>query len=87
MRFLTKHEVYAKIGAKRHFVDNAEARGEFPKRVIISGPPECPRKVGWIESEVEEWQQARADAREAEAKIEPVAPPGTTKYHAANRAK
>jgi prophage regulatory protein len=38
-----------------------EARGEFPKRFVITPGG---RAVGWLESEVDEWIAARAAARE-----------------------
>jgi prophage regulatory protein len=36
------------------------SRGVFPKQVRLS-----PRAVGWIESEILEWQQARIAERDA----------------------
>ena len=39
-----------------------EAKGLFPKRVRISA-----RRIGWVESEIDEWLKSKADARDQEA--------------------
>lgn len=40
-----------------------EREGKFPKRVNISA-----NRIGWVQSEIEAWIKAKADAREADAK-------------------
>ena len=43
----------------KHQLGRLEAQGAFPQRVRLS-----PRRLGWVEAEVEAWLQARIDARE-----------------------
>ncbi len=54
MKILKPHEVVRKIGLSRVSVWRLERDGKFPARVKLS----CNR-VGWIESEIEEWIKQR----------------------------
>jgi prophage regulatory protein len=62
MRYIRFPQLAAEkgIGFSRMHVDRLEKAGKFPKRVKISE-----RAVGWIEEEVDTWQQQKADARAA----------------------
>jgi hypothetical protein len=56
-----------------------EARGKFPRRVALTA-----RRVGWVESEIERWLQARAAdrddaAREAQLRFDR-APPAVRRH-------
>jgi prophage regulatory protein len=50
------------IDYSRMHVDRLEKAGKFPKRVKLGE-----NSVGWIESEIDAWLKARADARFADA--------------------
>ena len=61
-RILREQECKRKSGLSRTSRWRLEQRGQFPKRRQIS-----PNAVGWLESEVQEWLEARAEVGEAEA--------------------
>lgn len=55
MKVLSKKEVRAKTGGLGEVtIWRLERSGEFPKRINLTG-----RRVGWVESEVDEWLQSR----------------------------
>jgi prophage regulatory protein len=63
-RLLRLPEVKARIGLQTTQIYEYMARGDFPKSVKL-----CPsgRAVGWLESEVNAWIEARIAEREAVA--------------------
>jgi prophage regulatory protein len=64
MKHLSGKEVEAKTSLSRVTIWRMEQRGEFPQRVQISL-----NRVGWIESEVDEWMQARPRVGVAEYEV------------------
>jgi len=59
MRFLSKKEVRAKVLYSPAQIARLEEAGKFPKRVPLG-----PGRVGWIESEVEDWMRERIARRD-----------------------
>ncbi|SFI54076.1 helix-turn-helix transcriptional regulator [Jannaschia pohangensis] len=57
-RLLSCDEVGRAVGYSRVHIYRLMDRGEFPKRVQIGR-----NRVGWLESEVAEWLNARIEAR------------------------
>lgn len=51
-------DVIAKSGLCRSSIYQRIAEGDFPRQIILG-----PRSVGWIESEVQDWIDARIDER------------------------
>jgi len=70
MRFLLKAEVIARIGYTDQHLLRLEKAGKFPRRVQIG-----PGRVGWVDSEIEQWQSARIAARDSGAPQQRVEPP------------
>ena len=58
--FLRIADVCRVTGLPRATIYEMVSKGIFPKQVRLS-----PRAVGWIESEILEWQQARIAERNA----------------------
>jgi prophage regulatory protein len=58
-RFLRRPEVERVTGLGRSTIYDKMASGEFPKPVPLSGGA-----VGWIESEIADWQAQRIAERE-----------------------
>ena len=54
MRILNSNEVVKKIGWSKVTVWRMERAGLFPKRINLSD-----RRVGWAESEIEDWLDSR----------------------------
>ena len=54
MRILNSNEVVKKIGLSKVTVWRMERAGLFPKRINLSE-----RRVGWVESEIEDWLGSR----------------------------
>jgi prophage regulatory protein len=54
MRILNSNEVVKKIGLSKVTVWRMERAGLFPKRINLSD-----RRVGWKESEIEDWVDSR----------------------------
>lgn len=62
-RFLVYRDLAPRgVHYSRQHIGRLEAQGLFPRRVQIT-----PARVGWLESEVDAWIQARAAARYAPA--------------------
>lgn len=61
-RFLRRPDVEIATGLSRSTIYDKMAVGEFPKPVPLSGGA-----VGWLESEIAVWQQARIAERNAKA--------------------
>ena len=57
--FLRIADVCRVTGLPRATIYEMVSRGKFPAQVRLS-----PRAVGWIESEILEWQQARIEERD-----------------------
>jgi prophage regulatory protein len=60
VRFLRRHEVERAVGLGRSAIYDKMSKNEFPKPVPISGGA-----VGWVESEIAEWQARRIAERDA----------------------
>jgi len=57
-RILRKTEVLYRVGLSDPTVWRAEKAGKFPKRIKLGG-----NSVGWFESEVNDWLEARKAER------------------------
>ena len=64
-RILRAREVFAKTGLGRTAIYGKISRGEFPRPVQLS-----PTAVGWLESEVDTWINARVAERDARQRVE-----------------
>jgi len=64
MKFLSYDELKPAKGIvySRSALLLLEKAGKFPKRVPVSGG-----RVAWVESEIDEWQKQRIEARDAAA--------------------
>jgi len=58
MRMLSKRQVREKVLYSPAHIARLEAAGKFPKRVQLG-----PSRVGWLESEVENWLKERIAKR------------------------
>jgi prophage regulatory protein len=58
-RVLRKPELYGKLALSDATIWRLEHQGKFPKRITLGG-----KSVGWLESEVNDWLKAKAEARE-----------------------
>lgn len=63
MRILRKHQVLELTGLARSTLYLYIKRGEFPAQVKLGS-----KIVGWLESEVNEWINARVQSRDNHAK-------------------
>ncbi len=67
-RFIRLSEVMSRTGYGRTSIYRKMEDGSFPKSVKLGGPPKDPsifdsRAVAWIEDEVDQWVDARIEAR------------------------
>jgi len=62
--FLRIGDVSRVTGLPRATIYEMMGKGTFPKQVRLS-----PRAVGWIESEILEWQEARIAARGGQSNV------------------
>ena len=60
MRMLSKRQVKELVLYSPQHIARLEAAGQFPIRVKLGN-----NRVGWIETEVLDWLQAKIDARDA----------------------
>lgn len=62
MRYINYRDLKDKFGIPYSWAHLArlEAKGEFPRRVRLS-----PKRVAWVQSEVETWCATREAARDA----------------------
>ena len=62
MRMISFEKLRPEKGIRytRQHIYNLEKMKRFPKRVQIG-----PNRIGWVESEIDEWLKAKADARDA----------------------
>jgi prophage regulatory protein len=58
-RFLSEAQVRQRVPISRISLRRWEGRGAFPKRVKLGDT-----RVGWSESEIDEWIEARKAARD-----------------------
>ena len=66
--FIRLNEVLSRTGYGRTSIYRKMEDGSFPKSVKLGGPPKDPsifdsRAVAWIEDEVDQWVDARIEAR------------------------
>ncbi len=59
MKILRLPKVLDRVGKSKASVYRDEAAGRFPKRLALGA-----NSVGWLESEIDAWIEARAAARE-----------------------
>lgn len=59
-RIIRKPELLARVGLSDPTIWRLERKNQFPRRLRLGG-----NSCGWLESEINEWMQARADARRA----------------------
>lgn len=60
MRFLKLKEVIKITGLGRSSIYEFIKEGHFPKQIPLGG-----RAVGWLDSEIKEWQLDKIDQRDA----------------------
>ena len=75
-RFIRLPEVMNRTGYGRTSIYRKMEDGSFPKSLKLGGPPKDPRAfdsraVAWIEDEVDQWVDARIEARNIGLKIHP----------------
>ncbi|MEL6566867.1 MAG: AlpA family phage regulatory protein [Pseudomonadota bacterium] len=58
IKILTYKQLKERIPYSREWLRQLESRGEFPRRVPLG-----PNSVGWLESEINDWLQAKAEGR------------------------
>ena len=61
-RILRRPEVTDKTGLRRSAIYQRMANGTFPKSIKLG-----PKAIGWAESEIDQWIDARIAERDAEA--------------------
>jgi len=61
-RMLKLRDVMARTTLARNTIHEMEVRGEFPKRRRLAGKGD---RVGWLESEIEDWIKSRPTEEEA----------------------
>ncbi len=59
MKILRLPQVLDRVGKSKASVYRDEAAGRFPKRIALGA-----NSVGWLESEIDSWIEARAAARD-----------------------
>ena len=59
MRLLSKRQLRERVLYSPQHIDRLETAGKFPKRVRLG-----PNRVGWVESEVDEWLRERIAERD-----------------------
>jgi predicted DNA-binding transcriptional regulator AlpA len=60
--FFSKKTIRAVVPISLTQIDRLEARGKFPKRVVLSGTSKN-SKVGWVKAEVYAWCLMKAAER------------------------
>lgn len=63
LRLLSKKQVKELVLYSFAHIDRLEAAGQFPKRVRLS--PHRSGRVGWLETEVRAWIEAKLAQRDA----------------------
>lgn len=59
MRMLSKRQVRELVLYSSAHIARLEAKGQFPKRVQLGA-----NRVGWVESEVQDWLRERLERRD-----------------------
>ena len=75
-RFIRLPEVLSRTGYGRATIYRKMKDGSFPKSLKLGGPHKDPRAfdcraVAWIEDEIDQWVDARIEARNIGLKIHP----------------
>ena len=75
-RFIRLPEVLSRTGYGRTTIYRKMEDGSFPKSLKLGGPHKDPRAfdcraVAWIEDEIDQWVDARIEARNIGLKIHP----------------
>lgn len=65
MRLLSLKEVANRVACSRSTIWRMEKNGTFPARIWSSA-----KRVAWLESEVNAWISAKADARNRSAEVQ-----------------
>ena len=60
MKILRLPDVLDRVGKSKASIYRDEAADRFPKRIVLGA-----NSVGWLESEIDAWIEARAAARSA----------------------
>jgi prophage regulatory protein len=60
MKVLSKRQVKEIVLYSPQHIERLEAAGQFPRRIRLGA-----NRVGWLESEVQDWLQKRIDRRDA----------------------
>ena len=63
IRIVRRKELRHRVGYSPAHIDRLEKANQFPKRVELG-----PSAVGWIESEIQAWIEARIAERDARVK-------------------
>jgi prophage regulatory protein len=74
-RIFRKKQLPAVTGLERSAIGELIENGEFPPPIPLG-----PRSIGWLESEIEAWQQKRKAARD-EGRADRSGLSGTAKIH------
>ena len=61
MRMVSKRRLKELVLCSSQYIQRRENAGQFPKRVRLGNGPRG--RVGWIESEVQEWLQEKVAQR------------------------
>ena len=61
INFLSKPELRKRVPYSESQVYRLEQQGKFPRRVKLG-----PNRVGWVESEIDEWARERLALRDEE---------------------
>ena len=62
MKLLDRKALRDKVPLSDRWIMKLESVGQFPKRIVLS-----PRRVAWLESEIDAWIEARRAADEKAA--------------------
>ncbi len=62
MRIIPWKELRSRVPYSRQHIPRLEGAGKFPKRVRLGDGPRS--RVGWIESEIDEWIARRIHRRD-----------------------
>jgi len=61
MRIMRLKEIIEKTGLAKSTVYNLISQGKFPKQIDLGA-----RSVGWVDTEIEEWLEAKIAHRNAQ---------------------
>lgn len=63
MRIMRLKEITEKTGLAKSTIYNLISQGKFPKQIDLGA-----RSVGWVDTEIEEWLEAKIAHRNAQEK-------------------